>query len=510
MRPKPLALIIMDGWGENVVNKGNAIKLAETPYVDQLFSTYPHSQLQASGRAVGLPEGQMGNSEVGHLNLGSGRVVYQDLTRISLAVETGEIKTNPVLGEQMKAAYAKDKALHLLGLLSDGGVHSHIDHLFGLLEMAKDFGLEKVYVHAILDGRDVPPDSAQDYVRALENKLAELGVGQIASISGRYYTMDRDNRWERVEKAYRAMVLGEGLTAPSALEAINNAYSNEETDEFVSPTTIVSDQGQPLGTIGQNDLIIFYNFRADRARQITQALALADFTQFDRSEYLDPQYVCLTEYDQTFNLPIAFPPEEIAETLGQVLSAAGLKQLRIAETEKYAHVTFFFNGGREEPSSGEDRKLIPSPKVATYDLEPKMSAFQMTDHLLEELNKDLYDVIILNYANCDMVGHTGKLDAAIQAVETVDQCLEKLIPAILKTGGQILLTSDHGNAEKMLEGPKPHTAHTTNPVPLIYIGGEKDVNLRAGGVLADIAPTMLDILEIPQPKEMTGKSLLLK
>lgn len=510
MRPKPLALIIMDGWGENDKNEGNAIELAEKPYLDELFIRYPHTRLQASGRAVGLPEGQMGNSEVGHLNLGSGRVVYQDFTRISLAVETGELKTNSVLVKQIKAAHRKDRAVHLLGLLSDGGVHSHINHLFGLLEMTKELGIEKVYVHAILDGRDVPPDSARSYVRALEEKMAELGVGQIASVSGRYYTMDRDNRWERVEKAYRVMVLGEGLTASSALEALNQAYSNGETDEFVSPTTIISDQGQPHGLIDQDDLIIFYNFRADRARQITQALAIAEFTKFDRGEFLHPQYVCLTEYDQTFHLPVAFPPEEIDQTLGQVLSAAGLKQLRIAETEKYAHVTFFFNGGREEPSSGEDRQLIPSPKVATYDLQPEMSAFEVTDRLLEELNRDFYDVIILNYANCDMVGHTGKLDATINAVQTVDQCLQKLIPAILERGGQVLLTSDHGNAEKMLEGSKPHTAHTSNPVPLIYLGGKEEVKLRAGGILADIAPTMLEILEITQPKEMTGKSLLMK
>ncbi|AZR72280.1 phosphoglycerate mutase (2,3-diphosphoglycerate-independent) [Anoxybacter fermentans] len=510
MRPKPLALIIMDGWGENPEKKGNAIKLADTPYIDSLFQKYPHTLIEASGKAVGLPEGQMGNSEVGHLNIGSGRIVYQDFTRISMAIESGEIFKNPVLKSGMEHAKAKGKALHLMGLLSDGGVHSHIDHLFGLLKMAKELEVEEVYIHAILDGRDTPPKSAKKYVQALEEKINELNVGTIATVSGRYYTMDRDQRWDRIEKSYRAMVFGEGKTTSSAIEAVEQAYASGETDEFVTPTVVVDEKGSPRGTIKEGDTVIFYNFRADRARQITRALALPEFDAFDRGKYLNLHYICMTEYDETFNLPIAFPPEEIKGTLAEVLSTAGLKQLRIAETEKYAHVTFFFNGGKEEPVEGEERRLIPSPKVATYDQKPSMSAFEVTDALIEEINKDIYDVIILNYANCDMVGHTGDLDAAIKAAEAVDQCLAKLIPIILDKGGQVLLTADHGNAEKMLEGDNPHTAHTTYPVPMIYIGGPEGVKLREGGILADIAPTMLEILGIGQPEEMTGKSLLVK
>ncbi len=510
MRPKPLALIILDGWGENDELNGNAIRLANTPYLNKLFKTYPNTLIQASGESVGLPRGQMGNSEVGHLNLGSGRIIYQDLTRISLAIRTDEIKSNSVIKPAMEKAKLEDRALHLMGLLSDGGVHSHITHLFGLLEMAKDLGLDKVYVHAILDGRDVPPISAREYIKALEDKMSQLGVGTIATVSGRYYTMDRDNRWERIEKAYHAMIGGGDKTALTAMEAVEQAYAAEETDEFVTPTTITIADGTSKGLIQKEDLIIFFNFRADRARQITRVLALEEFNNFDRGEFLDPHFICMTEYDETFDLSVAFPAEEIKQTLGEVLSKNGLKQLRIAETEKYAHVTFFFNGGKEEPNPLEERRLIPSPKVATYDLQPAMSAFEVTDALLEEVAMDKYDVIILNYANCDMVGHTGKIDAAVEAAEVVDKCLEKLLPQILSKGGQIILTSDHGNAEKMLAGAEPHTAHTTNPVPLLYLGGSENIKLRDGGILADIAPTMLEILEIEQPEEMTGQSLLIK
>lgn len=510
MRPKPLALIILDGWGSTTDMRGNAIKLADTPFLDKLWESYPHTLMTASGEAVGLPEGQMGNSEVGHLNIGSGRIIYQDLTRISLAVRNGELPLNRVLRGGMEEAKASGKAVHLMGLLSDGGVHSHIQHLFGLLEMAKTQGVSQVFVHVLLDGRDVPPTSAKEFLAAVEAKIAELGVGKIATVGGRYYTMDRDQRWERIEKGYRSMVFGEGKTAHSAMEAVEMAYAAGETDEFVSPTVIVDTNGKPVGKMSKGDTIIFFNFRSDRARQITRALALPEFTGFDRGEFLQPKFVCMTEYDETFNLPIAFPTEEIKETFTEVVSKAGLKQLRIAETEKYAHVTFFFNGGKEEPAPGEERKLIPSPKVATYDLKPEMSAYEVTEVLIDELQKDIYDVIILNYANCDMVGHTGILEAAIKAVNAVDKCLQKLVPVILERGGQILLTSDHGNAEKMLEGENPHTAHTISPVPMIYIGGPEGVALRDGGILADIAPTMLELLEVEQPREMTGKTLLVR
>lgn len=509
MRPKPVALIILDGWGYNPEPEGNAIQLARTPFLDSLFQNYPHTLIQTSGEAVGLPEGQMGNSEVGHLNIGSGRIIYQDLTRISRAVRSGELLENPVLRAGMEAAKANGKSLHLMGLLSDGGVHSHIEHLFGLLETAKSLGLTKVYIHALLDGRDVPPTSAPAYIQAVEKKLTELGVGAIATVSGRYYTMDRDKRWERVEKGYSAMVFGKGQLAHSAMEAVERAYAANETDEFVTPTVILNADENPQGRIASGDTVIFFNFRADRARQITRALALPEFADFDRGEFLHPRYICMTEYDQTFGLPIAFPAEDIADTLGDVLSREGLRQLRIAETEKYGHVTFFFNGGREKPSEGETQHLIPSPKVATYDLKPEMSAFEVTGELLDHLSEDRFDVIILNYANCDMVGHSGILKAAIQAVETVDQCLSRLIPAILAQGGQIILTADHGNAEKMIDESGPYTAHTTFPVPLVYIGGPAGVRLREGGILADIAPTILRILGLPQPVAMTGKSLML-
>lgn len=510
MRPRPLALIILDGWGDNPEVNGNAIKLAKTPFLASLFEKYPHNLMNTSGESVGLPEGQMGNSEVGHLNMGSGRIIYQDLTRISLALRTGELFKNPVLEKGMLEARDNGKAVHLMGLLSDGGVHSHITHLFGLLEMAKQIGVPQVYIHALLDGRDVPPASAKEYIAALEEKMTEIGTGTIATISGRYYTMDRDKRWDRVEKGFRAMVMGEGETAASAMQAVEQSYAAGTNDEFVLPTVIVDANGQPRGKIAAGDTLIFFNFRADRAREITRALALPDFDGFDRGEFLHLHYICLTEYDETFNLPVAFPSEEIVQTLAEVLSEHGLKQLHIAETEKYAHVTFFFNGGKEEPVPGEERVLIPSPKVATYDLKPSMSAVEVTDALLKEIEKDIFDVIILNFANGDMVGHTGVLPAAIEAVETVDACLARIVPEILKHGGQAIITSDHGNAEKMIEGSEPHTAHTTYPVPVIYIGGPEGVKLRSGIILADIAPTLLEILGIPRPDVMTGQSILMQ
>lgn len=508
MRPKPLALIIMDGWGETTKTIGNALAQADTPYIDQLKEQYPTTLLRSSGAAVGLPDGQMGNSEVGHLNIGSGRIVYQDFTRISLAIENNELPDNEELKKAMKDAKDKGQALHLMGLLSDGGVHSHIQHLFGLLDMAKELGLTEVYIHPILDGRDTPPTSGLEYIKQLEKKMKEIDLGQIATVSGRYYTMDRDNRWERTEKSYRAMVDGKGNQANSAIESVKDSYKNDKTDEFMIPTVILED-GSPVKTIGEGDSIIFFNFRADRARQITRALALPEFDGFDRGQYLNPHYVCMTEYDETFDLPVAFPPLDIKKTLTEVLSKANIKQLRIAETEKYAHVTFFFNGGKEVAVKGEDRELIPSPKVATYDEKPSMSAEEVTDTLLKKLEDDTYDVIVLNYANCDMVGHTGDETAAIEAAEVVDESLKRLVPVILEKGGQVLLTADHGNAEQMKEEDgDAFTAHTTNPVPFIYIGGPDGSQLRDGGILADIAPTMLKLLEIDQPEEMTGKTLI--
>ncbi|ACL70329.1 2,3-bisphosphoglycerate-independent phosphoglycerate mutase [Halothermothrix orenii] len=508
-RPKPLALIIMDGFGLSEKSDGNAIKQAHTPNLDKFFEEYPDTVLDASGEAVGLPEGQMGNSEVGHLNLGAGRIVYQDYTRINKAIEEGTLPENDALKNAIQHVKDNNSALHLMGLLSDGGVHSHINHLFGLLEMARVKNIEKVYVHPILDGRDTPPRSAEKYLNQLEEKLAELGIGEIATVSGRYYTMDRDNRWDRTKKSYDALVLGEGLEASDAISALKQSYAADKSDEFVIPT-VIKKNGQPVGTIKDNDAVIFYNFRADRARQITKALALEEFDEFERpAEHPENlYYVCMAEYDEEFNLPVAFPPLEIKNGFGEILSKEGFKQLRIAETEKYAHVTFFFNGGVEKKYPGEDRVLVPSPKVATYDEKPEMSAYEVTDKLLEKLDEDKYDVIILNFANPDMVGHTGFMDAAVKAVEAVDECLGKIIPRIVDMGGQVLLTADHGNSEKMKDSEgKPHTAHTTNQVPLIYIGGPEGVGVKPGK-LADIAPTMLEILGLDTPEEMTGQSLL--
>ncbi len=499
--------MILDGWGINPNPAHNAVALAKTPNLTRLLHEYPHTAIRTSGMAVGLPEGQMGNSEVGHLNLGAGRVVYQELTRVTKSILDGDFFTNPVLLDCLARVKAAGGRLHLSGLLSDGGVHSHNTHLYALLELAKREGVRDVFVHCLLDGRDTPPQSGIEYLAQLEGEIARIGVGKIATVMGRYYAMDRDNRWDRVEKAYNAMVSGEGLPCTSAKEAIEQSYAAAVHDEFVLPAVVAKN-----ATLDNGDGFILFNFRSDRAREITRALALDDFDGFERRKR--PQlagYVCLTEYDATFGLPIAFGSTELTNILGGVLAAAGLKQLRIAETEKYAHVTFFFNGGVETPFAGEDRALIPSPKeVATYDQKPEMSAVQVTDKLLNLLDQDLYDVVVLNYANCDMVGHTGIEAAAIAAVEAVDACVGRIVAAVQKKGGAVLITADHGNAEQMCDdNGEPFTAHTTNPVWLVLVDDSRRGSaLREGGRLADVAPTMLKMLGLAQPKEMTGESLL--
>ncbi|CAH2032645.1 2,3-bisphosphoglycerate-independent phosphoglycerate mutase [Trichlorobacter ammonificans] len=508
---KPLMLMILDGWGINPSPDNNAVALAATPTLDRLLAEYPATTLRTSGLAVGLPEGQMGNSEVGHLNLGAGRIVYQDLTRISKAIDDGDFFTNPVLLECITTTRSKGGRLHLAGLLSDGGVHSHNTHLYALLELAKRRGMTEVFVHCLLDGRDTPPQSGSDYLAQLEAEIARIGCGRIATVMGRYYAMDRDNRWERVQKAYDAMVLGQGEQRASARQAIEQSYAADVHDEFVLPA-VICDNGRPVGTINDGDAVIFFNFRSDRAREITRALTFEQFNGFARARV--PQlasYVCMTEYDATFPLAVAYGQEELTNLLGGVLAAAGMEQLRIAETEKYAHVTFFFNGGVETPFPGEERALIPSPKeVATYDLKPEMSAYQVTEELLKRLDQGRYDVIILNFANCDMVGHTGILPAAVKAVEAVDACVGRVVEKMRHLGGTVLITADHGNAEQMVdEHGEPHTAHTCNPVRLILVDdSRKDTILKDGGKLADIAPTMLKLLGLPQPQEMTGESLL--
>ncbi|NLP37191.1 MAG: 2,3-bisphosphoglycerate-independent phosphoglycerate mutase [Firmicutes bacterium] len=509
-RPKPLVLLILDGWGLSRKQEGNAIQQAHTPYYHHLLANYPVAKLQASGEAVGLPEGQMGNSEVGHLNIGAGRVVYQDLTRITKAIKEETFFTNPTLLSALEHVKRTGSCLHLMGLVSDGGVHSHLQHLFALLKLAKRHELQKVYIHAILDGRDVGPKSARTYLTALEEKLCALKLGAVATVAGRYYTMDRDRRWERVELAYRAMVQGEGEMAASSLHALENAYERGETDEFVQPTVILDKGGKPLATINSPDAVIFFNFRPDRARQITRAFTDTDFAGFDRGcAYPLPYFVCFTQYDETIKAPVAFPPEHPRQTFGEVIAAAGLKQLRIAETEKYAHVTFFFSGGEEVPFAGEDRILVPSPKVPTYNLQPEMSAPEVTEKVLEAITAGKYDVIILNYANTDMVGHTGIFEAAVKAAETIDSCLEKVVEAVLAQGGIVIVTADHGNAEQMLDHTKqPFTAHTANPVPFILIS-KQELRLQKSGSLPDIAPTMLQLLGLPKPPEMTGTSLLI-
>ncbi|MBT9171820.1 MAG: 2,3-bisphosphoglycerate-independent phosphoglycerate mutase [Syntrophomonadaceae bacterium] len=510
-RPRPLLLVILDGWGLGRNRKGNAVHQAKLPFYRSLLANYPVARLKASGEAVGLPAGQMGNSEVGHLNIGAGRIVYQELTRISKSIELRQFFTNPVLLEAMRRVRQKHARLHLLGLVSDGGVHSHLTHLFALLEMAKRERLAEVFVHAILDGRDVAPVSARDYLTAMETKMSVLGIGQTATVAGRYYTMDRDKRWERVYLAYRAMVDGEGELAATSLHALEKAYERGETDEFMLPTVVLTAEGRPASVIRQEDAVIFFNFRPDRARQITRAFTDRDFSFFERGEEpVYPHFVCLTQYDETINAQVAFQPDHPRQTLGEVLAQAGLHQLRIAETEKYAHVTFFFSGGEETPFPGEERILIPSPKVPTYNLQPEMSAPQVTARVLEEIGKDTFDVIILNYANPDMVGHTGIMPAAVRALETVDECLHQVVTAVLGRGGVAIVTADHGNAEQMMAGStnQPFTAHTANPVPFILVS-DRPYRLRRNGILADVAPTVLQLLQLPAPAEMTGRSLLL-
>ena len=507
MRKKPVMLMILDGWGIAPPSSTNAVTRARTPHLDYYFNRYPHSQLRCSGEAVGLPEGQMGNSEVGHLSIGSGRIIYQSLTRISRAVKDGSLEKNPVLVKAMEEARDGGKKLHLLGLLSDGGVHSHIDHLLGLLAMAQKMGVEKVCVHAFLDGRDTPPQSAAPFLEQVEKACKELGVGQIATVSGRYYAMDRDKRWERIRKVYDCMTGGEALEAPSAAEGLAVAYGAGQTDEFVVPFRVAGVDGK----VEKGDSLIFFNFRPDRARELTHVFTDPEFAGFPRKETALPvHFVSMTEYEKGLQAAVAFPPEAIKDTLAEVVSRAGLHQLHIAETEKYAHVTFFFNGGREQPFPNEDRILVPSPKVATYDLQPEMSAYLVTEKLQEALAKDLYDLVILNFANPDMVGHTGSLEAAVKALEAVDECVGSLAETVLQKGGALCITADHGNLEEM-EDPVTHapmTAHTTNPVPFLVVGAEPGTQVEDGG-LSDIAPTLLDLLDLPEPEAMTGHSLLL-
>ncbi len=500
---KPLVLMILDGFGI-APDEGNAIVAAKTPNLDKILKENPVTKIGASGMDVGLPDGQMGNSEVGHTNIGAGRIVYQELTRITKSAQDGDMAKNEALVKAMTSAKENGKALHLMGLLSDGGVHSHNTHLYALLEMAKNMGLKDIYVHCFLDGRDVPPSSGKGYVEELQEKLRELGVGRVATVMGRYYAMDRDNRWERVEKAYAAMVYGEGEHAPCPVCAVQDSYDKEVTDEFVVP--VVCEGAAPIST---GDSVIFYNFRPDRAREITRTLVDPDFSGFERKRGFFPlTYVCMTQYDATMpNVEVAYKPESLKNTFGEYISNQGMTQLRIAETEKYAHVTFFFNGGVEKQYPGEDRILVKSPAVATYDLQPEMSAYEVTDKMVEAVKSGKYDALILNYANCDMVGHTGVFEAAVKAVEAVDTCVGRVVEAVKEMGGCVLLTADHGNADKMIdEDGTPFTAHTTNPVPFCVIN--HPCELREGGGLADIAPTMLKVLGLPQPDEMTGKSII--
>ena len=512
MSKKPTVLMILDGYGLNKNCEHNAVCEGKTPVMDQLMSQCPYVEGQASGLAVGLPEGQMGNSEVGHLNMGAGRIVYQELTRITKAIEDGDFFENPELLAAVENVKKNDSSLHMFGLLSDGGVHSHITHLFGLLELAKRHGLKKVFVHCFLDGRDTPPASGKGYIEELQKKMDELGVGEIGVISGRYYAMDRDNRWDRVELAYKALTKGEGVKGTNAAEAVQASYDDGKTDEFVVPTVIEKD-GHPVATIQDKDSVIFFNFRPDRAREITRAFCDPEFKGFEREKKLNLTYVCFTDYDETIpGKLVAFKKEEIKNTFGEYLAAHNMTQARIAETEKYAHVTFFFNGGVEEPNPGEDRILVKSPKVATYDLQPEMSAPEVCDKLVEAIKSGKYDVIIINFANPDMVGHTGVESAAIKAIETVDACVGRAVDAIKEVDGQMFICADHGNAEQLVdyETGEPFTAHTTNPVPFILVNADPSYTLREGGKLADIVPTLLELMGMEQPKEMTGTSLLVK
>ena len=506
------ALIILDGFGcrENV--DGNAIRADGVKHIRELWNAYPHTQIEASGNAVGLPAGQMGNSEVGHLNIGAGRVVYQELTRITKSIEDGDFFSNEAFLGAVENCKKHNSALHLYGLCSDGGVHSHLTHLYALVKLARENGLKNVFIHCFMDGRDVPPESGKGYIHALKNELKALGCGKIATVMGRYYAMDRDNRFERVEKAYAALVYGEGIQAEDPEAAMQASYDAGVTDEFIIPV-VITENGAPVGTVRANDSVIFFNFRPDRAREITRAFILPEFDGFDRKKGFFPlHYVCMTQYDKTFGtrVHVAFKPEHLSNTFGAYISSMNKTQLRIAETEKYAHVTFFFNGGVEEPNPGEDRALIPSPKVATYDLKPEMSAYEVTAEAVKRIESGKYDVMILNFANPDMVGHTGVMEAAVKAVHAGDECAAEVVSAILKAGGRAIITADHGNCEQMV-GPdgEPFTAHTTNPVPLILVDDmRKEAKLRTGGRLCDLAPTLLALMGLPVPEEMSGRSLL--
>ncbi|MCI8352776.1 MAG: 2,3-bisphosphoglycerate-independent phosphoglycerate mutase [Clostridia bacterium] len=509
MENKLTMLMILDGFGENTNEKGNAVKQASTPNIDKLIKMCPTTDIYTSGLNVGLPEGQMGNSEVGHTNIGAGRIVYQELTRITKSIEDGDFFSVEEFNEAAENCKKNNSSLHIMGLLSDGGVHSHIRHLYALLELAKRKGIEQVYVHCFLDGRDTPPASAESYITKLEEKMKEKEIGKIASITGRFYAMDRDKRWERVKKAYDALVNGVGEKYQTATAAIEASYQKEVFDEFVEPTLICNGD-TPVATIGKNDSVVFFNFRPDRAREITRALVDDKFDGFENKN-LNIYFVCMTPYDETMpNVHVAFKKQALSNTFGEYISNLGLTQLRIAETEKYAHVTFFFNGGEEKQYNGEDRILIPSPKVETYDLKPEMSAYEVTDKVLEAIKSEKYNAIILNYANPDMVGHTGNLEAAVKAIETIDECVGKVVEAVQEKNGVLLITADHGNAEQMIDYKtgEPHTAHTTNPVPLILVGME-DAKLKPGK-LADLAPTMLDIMNLEKPQEMTGESIIVK
>lgn len=507
--PRPVALIIMDGFGLRNTQEGNAVAQAKKPNYERLMSQYPNSTLIACGEEVGLPAGQMGNSEVGHLNIGAGRIVYQDLTRISKSIRDGEFYDNPTLVEAVRAAKVNNKKFHIYGLLSDGGVHSHIEHVFAMLDLAKKEGLDEVYIHAFLDGRDVSPDSGKHFVEQLNAKMEQVGIGKIATVQGRYYAMDRDKRWERVEKSYRAIVYGEGPQYTDALQAVTESYEKSIFDEFVEPTVIVDDQGNPVSTVESGDSVVFLNFRPDRAIQLSQVFTNKDFRGFDRGPKFPENlhFVCLTMFSETVEGYVAYEPKNLDNTLGEVLVQNNKKQLRIAETEKYPHVTFFFSGGRDVELPGETRILINSPKVATYDLQPEMSAYEVADAAVKEIEAENHDCIILNFANPDMVGHSGMLEPTIKAVEVTDECMGKVVDAVIAKGGVAIIIADHGNADMVFdEQGRPFTAHTTNPVPFILTAS--DVVLRDGGILADVAPTILDLMQLPKPVEMTGVSMI--
>lgn len=508
MSKKPTVLMILDGYGLSDQTEGNAIAQAKTPAMDSILAKYPHTKGNASGMAVGLPDGQMGNSEVGHTNMGAGRIVYQMLVKITKDIEDGKFFNNEALLKAVENCKKNDSSLHLMGLLSPGGVHSHMEHLYGLLELAKRNGIEKVYIHAYLDGRDVPPSSAAEYMEEAVAKMKEIGVGSVATIAGRFYAMDRDNIWEREEKAYAALVYGEGVEETDPVQAIRNSYANDVTDEFMLPTVVDKN-----GMIKENDSVIFFNFRPDRARQLTRIFVDPDFNGFERRNgYFPVTFVCMAQYDAEMpNVLVAYPPEELTMTFGEYLSKKGKTQLRLAETQKYAHVTFFFNGGEEKQFEGEDRILVDSPKIATFDMKPEMSAYEVSDNLVDAIKSDKYDVIIVNFANPDMVGHTGIMEAAIKAIEAVDECVGRAVEALLEVDGQMFICADHGNAEKLIdEDGSPFTAHTTNEVPFIIVNYDENYGLREGGCLADIVPTLIEMMGMEQPAEMTGESLLVK